>query len=69
MAPGQMVVKVCGYGFQGLTAYEYLHIQEIMKWQRKPSSVVANVSGKTLAPFMRTGAQTPHRTLSARVQR
>ncbi len=44
-------VKVPGYALQGLTAYEYLQVQDIVKWRQKPSSVFADLSGKALAPI------------------
>jgi hypothetical protein len=50
-----MEVNVPGYVFQGLTAYEYLEVQEIIKWQHKSPSVLANLSGKILTPIQKMG--------------
>jgi len=46
-----MNAKVLGYAFQSLTAYEYLQVQEILRWRQKPSSILANLSGKALSPL------------------
>lgn len=49
----QMEVKASGYEFQGLTAYEYLQVQEIIKWRQQPSSVLANLASKALTPVQK----------------
>lgn len=51
--PARMEVEVSGYTLQGLTAYEYLQVRDIMKWRQKPFSDLANLSGKTLAPIQK----------------
>jgi hypothetical protein len=48
-----MEVKVLGYDFRGLNAYEYLQVREIIKWRQQPASVLANLSGKALEPVQK----------------
>jgi hypothetical protein len=49
----RMDLKVAEHVLQGLTAYEYLRVREIIEWREKPVSGFSNLSGKALSPIHR----------------